>query len=187
MSGERERTPEESDQLTRSTKKMKRVGLGYPPKEDDNEGREDINMELDHQESWKPENMSLQLQELLQTKTMTISDNTRSNDSIRWEELYQQMQQSMTTFQEQQGRVNDQLRELITGLSRQALAGINAYQTMRLAGKAGKHTLQILVDSGSTHNFLDVEVARRLHCQLKRIPQMLVTVVDGNKLTCDTV
>ncbi|KAJ8445937.1 hypothetical protein Cgig2_009866 [Carnegiea gigantea] len=32
------------------------------------------------------------------------------------------MQQSMTTFQEQQGRVNDQLRELITGLSRQIMS-----------------------------------------------------------------
>lgn len=56
---------------------------------------------------------------------MAISDNTRSNDSRRWEELYQQMQQSMTTFQEQQGRVNEQLRELITGLSRQVLQMAN--------------------------------------------------------------
>lgn len=58
---------------------------------------------------------------------------------------------------------------------------------MRLVGRIGKHTLQILVDSGSTHNFLDMDVARRLHCQLKRIPQMLVTVADGNKLTSDAV
>jgi len=56
---------------------------------------------------------------------MAVSDNTRSNDNARsldtqrWEELYHQMQQSVEDFKEQQGRMNDQLRELITGLSRQ--------------------------------------------------------------------
>lgn len=81
----------------------------------------------------------------------------------------------------------EKLEEETPQISLQALAGINTYQTMRLVGRIGKHTLQILVDSGSTHNFLDMDVARRLHCQLKRIPQMLVTVADGNKLTSDAV
>ena len=35
----------------------------------------------------------------------------------------------MVTFQEQQGRVNDQLRELITGLSRQVLQIANSPTT----------------------------------------------------------
>lgn len=81
----------------------------------------------------------------------------------------------------------EKLEEETPQISLQALAGINTYQTMRLVGRIGKHTLQNLVDSGSTHNFLDMDVARRLHCQLNRIPQMLVTVVDGNKLTSDAV
>jgi len=52
---------------------------------------------------------------------MTVSDNTRSHDSRRWEELYQQLQQAVDEFKEQQNQVNDQIRELITGLSRQVL------------------------------------------------------------------
>ena len=52
---------------------------------------------------------------------MAVSDNTRSNENHRWEELYQQMQRSMEEFKEQKGRVNDQIQELITGLSRQVL------------------------------------------------------------------
>lgn len=60
---------------------------------------------------------------------MAISDNTRSNDNRRWKELYQQMQQSMARFQEQQGRVNDQLRKLIIGFSRQVLQIANSSAT----------------------------------------------------------
>jgi len=51
---------------------------------------------------------------------------------------------------------------------------------MRLLGRVRKRTLQILVDSGSTHNFLDLTIARRLNCDLKKIPQMQVVVADGS-------
>jgi len=61
---------------------------------------------------------------------MAVSDNTRSNENRRWEELYQQMQRSMEEFKEEQGRVNDQIRELITGLSRQVLQIANNAVTM---------------------------------------------------------
>jgi len=52
---------------------------------------------------------------------MAISENTRSHDTRRWEEVYQKLQQSTDEFKEHQNHVNDQLRELITGLSRQVL------------------------------------------------------------------
>lgn len=52
---------------------------------------------------------------------MAVSDNTRDNEHRRWEELHQQMQNSMEEFREQQGRVNEQIRELIIGLSKQVL------------------------------------------------------------------
>ena len=52
---------------------------------------------------------------------MVISDNTKSNEHRRWEELYQQVQHLMEEFREQQGHVNEQMRELIAGLSREVL------------------------------------------------------------------
>lgn len=79
--------------------------------------------------------------------------------------------------------VQEDLEEEVPQISLWALAGINTYQTMRLLGRVRKHTLQILVDSGSTHNFLDLTTARRLKCDLKKIPQMQVVVADGSKLT----
>ena len=64
--------------------------------------------------------------ELAATATMAVSDNTSANEHRRWEELYQQMQNSMEEFREQQGPVNEQMRELITGLSRQVLQIANS-------------------------------------------------------------
>lgn len=67
-------------------------------------------------------------------------------------------------------------------LSMNALTGISSYQTMRVNGMHNKKILQILVDSGSTHNFLDLELAKKLGCKLEAIPSMTVTAGGGNKL-----
>lgn len=47
-------------------------------------------------------------------------------------------------------------------ISLNALAGVTVYQTMRVKGLVGKHTIHILIDSGSTYNFLDVHTAKKL-------------------------
>jgi len=57
-------------------------------------------------------------------------------------------------------------------ISLHALNGTIAYQTMRINGRAGRATLHILIDSGSTHNFLDISVAKRLHCKARQIPPL---------------
>ncbi|PNX71153.1 retrotransposon-related protein [Trifolium pratense] len=54
-------------------------------------------------------------------------------------------------------------------LSLQALTGIANYHTMRVTGIHDKKSLQILLDSGSTHNFLDLEIAKSLGCKLEAI------------------
>lgn len=70
---------------------------------------------------------------------MAVSDNTRSNENRRWEELYQQMQHSMEEFKEEQGRVNNQIRELITGLSRQVLQIANSAVTIGEVSSGNSH------------------------------------------------
>ena len=70
---------------------------------------------------------------------MAVSDNTRSNENHRWEELYQQMQRSMEEFKEEQGRVNNQIRELITGLSRQVLQIANSAITIGEVSSGNSH------------------------------------------------
>lgn len=55
---------------------------------------------------------------------------------------------------------------------------------MRVTGFYEKKPLYILIASGSTDNFLDVNVARRLGCKLDAIRSQAGTVADGNQLQC---
>ncbi|GJW89610.1 retrovirus-related pol polyprotein from transposon TNT 1-94 [Tanacetum coccineum] len=53
---------------------------------------------------------------------------------------------------------------------------------MRVTAKVGKHELHILVDCGSTHNFLDDSVAKKIDCQPKTTCRLDVTVGGGKQL-----
>nr|GEU69385.1 retrovirus-related Pol polyprotein from transposon 17.6 [Tanacetum cinerariifolium] len=61
-----------------------------------------------------------------------------------------------------------------------ALAGRNTFQTPRVIGYVGKHDIYILIDYGSTHNFLDSNTAKKLGCQLKSTYPLQVTVANVN-------
>lgn len=67
-------------------------------------------------------------------------------------------------------------------ISLHAVNGIQSYQTMRIAGHYGRKPIQILLDSGSTHKFLDVELAKKLGCRLE--PISLQSMLDGSELAC---
>lgn len=63
-----------------------------------------------------------------------------------------------------------------------ALSGTSNYQTIRVSGLYNKKVLQILIDSGSTHNFLDLEFDKKLGCKLEAITPLYVTVADGTRI-----
>lgn len=67
-------------------------------------------------------------------------------------------------------------------LSMNALTGTSNFQTMRVTGLHNKKTIHVLIDSGSTHNFLDLAAAKRLGCKLESVPPMSVTAGGGNKI-----
>ncbi|GJU98651.1 reverse transcriptase [Tanacetum coccineum] len=56
---------------------------------------------------------------------------------------------------------------------------VPSYQTMRVKGHVKKHVLHILVDCGSTHNFLDLHAAKRMGCNLSRMCPLQVSVANG--------
>ncbi|GJW88274.1 putative nucleotidyltransferase, ribonuclease H, partial [Tanacetum coccineum] len=64
---------------------------------------------------------------------------------------------------------------------------------MRVRGYVGKQPLHILIDCGSTHNFLDVFAAKKLPCQLTPTIPLRVDVANGSKMVsssewgCDMV
>lgn len=69
-------------------------------------------------------------------------------------------------------------------ISISALFGNYGYNTMRVTSYVGKKPLHILIDSGSTHNFLDVSLAMKLGCHIVATPVKSVSVADGNTLSC---
>ena len=60
--------------------------------------------------------------------------------------------------------------------------GTKDYQTMKVMGKIKKQPLVVLIDSGSTHNFLDQMVVKRLKVPTKIITRVKVTVANGDVL-----
>ncbi|VFQ77747.1 unnamed protein product [Cuscuta campestris] len=72
-------------------------------------------------------------------------------------------------------------------ISFHAVNGIAGYQTMKVTGHFGKKSIQILIDLGSTHNFLDINLARKLGCRLEAISSQPVTVANGSTLSCQYV
>ena len=50
----------------------------------------------------------------------------------------------------------------------------------------GKRQLLILVDSGSSTNFIRADLAKELKCSTEEIPAATVTVANGGTLPCTT-
>lgn len=69
-------------------------------------------------------------------------------------------------------------------LSLNALAGMPAPETFRIFGIVCGHRLIILVDGGSTHNFVQLRVARFLGLPSTLISPLPVMVGDGGVLHC---
>ncbi|OMO56102.1 Retroviral aspartyl protease [Corchorus olitorius] len=67
-------------------------------------------------------------------------------------------------------------------LSLHAILGTSGPQTMRVMGIIKQQQVIILIDSGSSHNFIDRGVAKRLGCILHSLQGVGVTVAKGDKL-----
>ncbi|KAL0361456.1 UNVERIFIED_CONTAM: Transposon Ty3-I Gag-Pol polyprotein [Sesamum radiatum] len=67
-------------------------------------------------------------------------------------------------------------------VSLNALSGNTDFNTLRVKGTAYRRGIYILIDSGSTHCFLDEDIAVKLGCQLAETSLLTVSVVDGSKL-----
>ncbi|GJX04159.1 gypsy/ty3 retroelement polyprotein [Tanacetum coccineum] len=72
-------------------------------------------------------------------------------------------------------------------ISLNAISGVNTFQTMRIKGQINNKPVNILIDCGSTHNFLDLSTAKQLGCPVKGSYPLQVTVPGGNFLTSNHV
>ena len=67
-------------------------------------------------------------------------------------------------------------------ISIHALKGITNNKIIKVECQIKRNGLMILIDSESTHNFLDENTTKRLKCQLTRTPPLSVTVTNGQRV-----
>lgn len=75
------------------------------------------------------------------------------------------------------------LQAELLGISLHVIAGAPSPKTMRIVGKIGKCTVIVLIDTGSTHSFIDTKVASRVKLAVER-SRMAVQVANRDTLTC---
>jgi hypothetical protein len=68
-------------------------------------------------------------------------------------------------------------------ISLYAISGIQSLQTMRIRGTLKKTRIVVLADTGSTHNFLSLELAARLGLESDRHTEFEVLVANGERLS----
>ncbi|XP_026450099.1 uncharacterized protein LOC113350204 [Papaver somniferum] len=66
-------------------------------------------------------------------------------------------------------------------ISLHALTGTISSDTIRIPGIIKKQKIYILIDTGSTHSFIDFALATKLHCDIHSTAHLLVTVANGER------
>nr|GEW79704.1 hypothetical protein [Tanacetum cinerariifolium] len=56
------------------------------------------------------------------------------------------------------------------------------FQTIRVCGQVGEYSIHILIDSGSTHNFVDTNTAKKIGCKISAAVPLQLDVASGNKV-----
>ncbi|KAD4586142.1 hypothetical protein E3N88_23743 [Mikania micrantha] len=74
--------------------------------------------------------------------------------------------------------------QLVKSTKRLSPKEVEIKRSKGIMGPIGTRPLHILVDSGSTHNFINNELAAKLHCSTIGVKAMKVTVANGNQLDC---
>lgn len=67
-------------------------------------------------------------------------------------------------------------------LTLHAMMGIHTFKTMRITGSAFGKPLHVLIDCGSTHNFLDFDYARKAGCKLAETTPFYVDLAGNKRL-----
>ncbi len=68
------------------------------------------------------------------------------------------------------------------GVSVLALSGERPQNTIKIAGDSKGKNLTILVDTGSTHSFMDYQTARDIKANMVATTPLMVTVANGQKV-----
>jgi hypothetical protein len=64
------------------------------------------------------------------------------------------------------------------------LAGIITPQSIKIEGYIKKKKVIVLIDSGSTRNFIHYKLDKALNCFVYPAPEFQVTIADGGTINC---
>jgi hypothetical protein len=64
------------------------------------------------------------------------------------------------------------------------LAGIITPQTLNIEGYIKKKKVIVLLDYGSTHNFIHCKLAKALNCFIYLAPEFQVMIANGGTINC---
>lgn len=67
-------------------------------------------------------------------------------------------------------------------ISLNALSGIEVPNTIKLRGESKKNQMTLLLDSGRTHIFLNLETTKKIRCVINEDAPIRVTIANGNHL-----
>eukprot|EP00253_Pinus_taeda_P002482 PITA_02482 len=70
-------------------------------------------------------------------------------------------------------------------ISLHALAGISSPQTLKIRGFIKHRPVVVLIDSGSTHNFIHKKVMEAVHCFVRAVSNFQVQIADGGTMKCE--
>ena len=68
--------------------------------------------------------------------------------------------------------------------SSNALEGITTPQTLKIEGFIKKKKVIVLIDTGSTHNFIHCKIAKELNCFLYPTLECQVMIANGGTINC---
>jgi hypothetical protein len=69
-------------------------------------------------------------------------------------------------------------------ISLNSLTGFSAPQTLKLIGYIKHRKVIILVDSGSTHNFIHHRIAQETHCYIHAVNNFQIMISNGGSMKC---
>jgi hypothetical protein len=69
-------------------------------------------------------------------------------------------------------------------ISLHALSSFLTPQTLKLIGYIKHHKVIVLIDSGSTHNFIHRRVAQDTHCYVCPISNFQIMIANGGMMKC---
>lgn len=69
-------------------------------------------------------------------------------------------------------------------ISIHALTGVHSLSTIKVVSSVGTRQLHILIDSSSTHNFINERTTLKLRCMQKEVKPLSVSVANGSHLSC---